>query len=296
MYTVMSATLALGIPAACVVAILKYRLYGIDVVISKTVAYAVLAAFLTAVYVLLVVGAGTLAGSGGRPSLGLSILATAVVAVAFQPVGERAQRFANRLVYGKRATPYQALSQLSERMASTYATEDLLPTMATIVAEATGAARADVWLRDGDELRAVASCPADAGSRPAIALAGGEFPAGGGADRRVPVMHHAELLGALSITKNAGMPSLRPRTSWSATSPHWQGWCCATSGSPGSSSPGWQNSEHHVSAWSPPRTGNASGWNATSATARSGSWPAWPASSSWRPRRWSTTRFRRKRC
>jgi signal transduction histidine kinase len=201
MYTVMSATLGLGIPAACAVAILKYRLYGIDVVISKTVAYAVLAAFITAVYVLLVVGAGALAGSGGRPSLGLSILATAVVAVAFQPVRERVQRFANRLVYGKRATPYEALSQLSERMASTYATEDLLPTMATIVAEATGAARADVWLRDGDELRAIASCPADAGSRPAVALAGGEFPAGGGADRRVPVMHNGELLGALSITK-----------------------------------------------------------------------------------------------
>jgi len=151
-----------------------------------------------------VVGAGALAGSGGRPSLGLSILATAVVAVAFQPVRERVQRFANRLVYGKRATPYEALSQLSERMASTYATEDLLPTMATIVAEATGAARADVWLRDGGELRAIASCPADAGSRPAVALAGGEFPAGGGADRRVPVMHHGELLGALSITKKRG--------------------------------------------------------------------------------------------
>jgi signal transduction histidine kinase len=203
MYTVMSATLGLGIPAACAVAILKYRLYGIDVVISKTVVYAVLAAFITAVYVLLVVGAGALAGSGGRPSLGLSILATAVVAVAFQPVRERVQRFANRLVYGRRATPYEALSQLSERMASTYATEDLLPTMARIVAEATGAARADVWLRDGGELRAVASWPAGADPRPAVALAGGEFP-GRGADRRVPVMYHGELLGALSITKKRG--------------------------------------------------------------------------------------------
>jgi signal transduction histidine kinase len=204
MYTVMFATLGLGIPAACAVAILKYRLYGIDVVISKTVVYAVLAAFITAVYVLLVVGAGALAGSGGRPSLGLSILATAVVAVAFQPVRERVQRFANRLVYGKRATPYQALSQLSERMASTYATEDLLPTMATIVAEATGAARADVWLRDGDELRAVASCPADAGPTPAMRLVGEQLPAVGGAGRIVPVMHHGELLGALSITKKRG--------------------------------------------------------------------------------------------
>jgi two-component system NarL family sensor kinase len=119
MYTVMFATLGLGIPAACAVAILKYHLYDIDVVISKALVYAVLAAFITAVNVLLVVGVGTLAGRGGRPSLGLSILATAVVAVLFQPVRERVQRLANRLVYGRRATPYEALAQLSERMAGT---------------------------------------------------------------------------------------------------------------------------------------------------------------------------------
>jgi len=113
----------------------------------QTVVYAVLVVFITAVYTLVVVGAGAVAGSGGRPSLGLSILATVLIAVAFQPVKERAQRFANRLVYGKRATPYQALAQLSERVAGTYATESLLPTMARIVAEATGAARVDVWLR-----------------------------------------------------------------------------------------------------------------------------------------------------
>ena len=162
MYAVMFGTLGLGIPAACAVAILKYRLYDIDVVISKTVVYALLAAFITAVYVLLVVGIGTLAGFGGRPSLGLSILATALVAVAFQPVRARAQRLANRLVYGTRATPYQALSELSEQVGGTYAPGELLPTMARIVAEATGAARTDVWLRSGGALTDDAWWPASA--------------------------------------------------------------------------------------------------------------------------------------
>jgi signal transduction histidine kinase len=193
------------LPVAIGIAILKYRLYDIDVVISKTVVYAVLAAFITAVYVLLVVVIGSLAGLGGRPNLALSILATALVAVAFQPVRARAQRLANRLVYGQRATPYQALAQLSERMAGTYATESLLPTMATIVAGATGASRADVWLRDGGELHAVASWPAGAGPRPAIALAGGAWPpAAAGADQLVEVRHDGELLGALSVTKKRG--------------------------------------------------------------------------------------------
>jgi signal transduction histidine kinase len=204
MYAVMFATLGLGIPAACAVAILKYRLYDIDVVISKTVVYAVLAAFITAVYVLLVVGIGSLAGSGGRPSLGLSILATALVAVAFQPVRVRAQRLANRLVYGTRATPYQALSELSEQVGGTYATGELLPTMARIVAEATGAVRTDVWLRSGGELTAGAWWPAEAGSRPALVLAGAALPAAPGGERMVPVTHDGELLGALSVTKKRG--------------------------------------------------------------------------------------------
>jgi signal transduction histidine kinase len=181
------------------------QLSDIHVVISKAVVYAVLAAFITAVYGLLVVGVGSLAGSGGQPDLGLSILATALVAVAFQPVRTRAQRLANRLVYGKRATPYQALAQLSEQMAGTYATESLLPTMAAIVAAATGAGRSDVWLRDGGELRAAASWPADAGPRPAIALTGGALPAAAaGTDRLVEVRHGGELLGALSVTKKRG--------------------------------------------------------------------------------------------
>jgi signal transduction histidine kinase len=164
----------------------------------------VLAVFITAVYTLVVAGAGAVAGSGGRPSLGLSIVATAVVAVAFQPVKERAQRFANRLVYGRRATPYQALAQLSERVVGTYASEELLPTMARIMAEATGAARADVWLRSGGELRDGARWPADTEARPAMPLTGGGLPAAQSGERIVPVSHHGDLLGALSIIKKRG--------------------------------------------------------------------------------------------
>jgi signal transduction histidine kinase len=204
MFGLMFLTLAVGIPAACAVAILKYRLYDIDVVISKTVVYAALAAFITAAYVLVVVGVGALAGSGGRPSVGLSILATALVAVAFQPVRERVQWLANRLVYGRRATPYQALAQLSERVAGTYASEELLPTMARIVAEATGATRTEVWLRSGGELRDGARWPADAEPRPTMPLTGSGLPAAQSGARIVPVMHHGELLGALSIIKKRG--------------------------------------------------------------------------------------------
>src|SRR6266576_3260432 len=173
-YTNGIVSLALAsIPVAMGIAILTRRLYDIDVIVNKTVVYLSLAAFITAVYIALVVGIGQAVGQQGKAGFRLSVLATAVVAVAFQPVRERVQRLANRLVYGKRATPYEALAQLSERMAGTYATEDLLSRMALIVAAATGADRADVWLRDGDVLRADASWPADAEPPPPVPLAGG---------------------------------------------------------------------------------------------------------------------------
>ena len=148
-----------AIPASAALAILKYRLYDIDVVINRTLVYGALAAFITAVYVGIVVGVGSVVGSGGQPNLVLSIVATAIVAVAFQPVRERLQKIANRLVYGKRATPYEVLSQFSERVAETYAAEEALPKMARVLAEGTGAERARVWLRAGALVRPAAAWP-----------------------------------------------------------------------------------------------------------------------------------------
>src|SRR5207248_4332440 len=98
------------------VAIFRYHLYDIDVVINKTLVYGSLAVFITGVYVAIVVGLGSLAQRGARPSLALSIAATAVVAVAFQPVRAWVQRLANRLVYGRRATPYEVLAEFAGRM------------------------------------------------------------------------------------------------------------------------------------------------------------------------------------
>jgi signal transduction histidine kinase len=187
---------------------MKYRLYDIDVVISKTVVYGSLAAFITAVYVLVVVGIGSLGSgslhAGSRPSLGLSILATAVVAVAFQPVRERMQHLANRLVFGKRATPYEALSEFAGRMGGAYAAEDVLPRMTRVLAEGTGADRAVVWLKDGAELVAGACWPADAGPLQRAALPGGEVPAIAGTDRVALVHYQGETLGALSVSKRPG--------------------------------------------------------------------------------------------
>ena len=89
-------------PISIGIAILQYRLYDIDVVIRKTLVVGVLAVFIGAVYVAVVVGLGSFADSPA-----LRIAATALVAVAFQPSRDRANRWANPLEYGARATPYE---------------------------------------------------------------------------------------------------------------------------------------------------------------------------------------------
>jgi signal transduction histidine kinase len=188
------------IPLAIGASILRYRLFDLDLVINRALLFGALAVFITVVYVAIVVGVGALVGSQASPVL--SAAAAAVVALAFQPIRRRAQRFADRLVYGKRATPYEVLSELSERVGHAYATEDLLPRMARALGEGTGAARADVWIRVGDELRPEATWPADVPAPPArSATDEAEVTSSSIVE---PVRHQGELLGALSIEKRPG--------------------------------------------------------------------------------------------
>jgi signal transduction histidine kinase len=199
--TLVDALAIIPLAVAIAIAILKYRLYDIDVVINKTLVYGSMGAFITAVYVAIVVGIGRAIGSDRN--VALSILATALVAVAFQPVRERVQRFANRVVYGKRATPYEVLSEFSGGMSHAVATEELLPRMARIVAEGSGAARADVWLHVGSELVREATWPAGNGQVRLVAPLGDDRTLSD-SDMAVPVRHQGELLGVISVKKSAG--------------------------------------------------------------------------------------------
>jgi signal transduction histidine kinase len=201
--------LAVVLPMTIGLAVMKNGLYDLDVVISRTLVYGSLAVFVTAVYVGIAVGLGTLVGSGGKPNLALSIVATAIVALGFQPVRERVQKIANRLVFGKRATPYEVLSQFSSRVAETYAGEEVLSRMARVLQEGTGAEAATVWLRGGDELRPAATEPNGAPGYEPQAMQNGSLPEIPGSTRTVAVRHQNEILGALSIVKRRG-ESLTP--------------------------------------------------------------------------------------
>jgi signal transduction histidine kinase len=189
----------LTIPVSIGFSVLRYRLYDIDLVINRTLVYGALATFISAVYLVAVVGVGALLGLGNHVHLLLSLLAAGVVALAFQPARERLQRLANRLVYGRRATPYDALAVLSRRVAETAPSELLLNEMVRTGCAALGVPSASLWLSAGQELRPVAAWPP--GTRH-------QAPRGSSCNGSglctVPVQHDGTLLGAISVLVPAG--------------------------------------------------------------------------------------------
>jgi signal transduction histidine kinase len=195
----------LGFPAAITVGILKYRLYEIDVIINRAVVYGLVSAGLTAVYAGIVLGVGTLAGQQNSPLL--TIAAAVAVALLFQPARQRARRVANRLVYGERATPYQVLSDIADDMAGQLDYDKAVAKMVTVLAGATGAVRAEAWIRVGPELRPVTIWPDGSSPPDALPLAdGADLPDFEAASRAVAVRHGDELLGALALLKPRSEP------------------------------------------------------------------------------------------
>jgi signal transduction histidine kinase len=130
---------ALGIaftllPITMGVAILRYHLWDIDILISRTLVYLCLSASVVAIYVFIVGWLGTTFQTGSN--LFFSLLATGVVAVLFQPLRERIQRMVNLRIYGERDEPYTAISRLSRRLEDALAVESVLPAIASTIREA----------------------------------------------------------------------------------------------------------------------------------------------------------------
>jgi signal transduction histidine kinase len=186
-----------GIPVASAVAVLKYRLYDLDVVVRRTVVAGLVAAAFTAIYAVVVVAVGAVTGRSGDSAL--TFAAAALAAVALQPVRARAGLLADRLVYGKRATPYEVLSDFAGQIAGTYSTEEVLPQMARMVAEATGAERAEVWLRSSGTEHLEAAWP-NAAAAPHAPSAPVTVAEPGERTQAFPVEHRGERLGTLRVT------------------------------------------------------------------------------------------------
>jgi signal transduction histidine kinase len=189
--TVIQTVGLMAIPAAIGIAILRHRLFDIDLIISRGLTYGALALLATTTYVALVVGVGTLLGRTPGTNLVLSIVATAFVAVAFQPVRQWLDAAANRLVYGRRQAPYESLTGFTRGLAGNYSVDEVLPRMVEAIAEGLRCRAAAVMVDQG---------PAQALARwPSTTPLPDEQ-----ASQVVEVRHQGERHGSLAVWTHAG--------------------------------------------------------------------------------------------
>jgi two-component system NarL family sensor kinase len=121
-----------GMVIAIAFAIFKYRLYDIDLLFNRTLVYGALTACVVGLYILVVGALGTFFQTQGN--LIIALLATGIVAALFQPLRERLQRGVNRLIYGERDDPVEALSRLGRQLAMAVPPDKVLPTLVETIA------------------------------------------------------------------------------------------------------------------------------------------------------------------
>ena len=143
------------VPVCTYIAILRYNLYDIDVVINRTLVYGALTACIVGIYVFAVVALGALFQARGN--LAVSLLATGLVAVAFQPLRGRLQRGVNRLMYGERDDPYAVISRLGKRLEAALDPQAVLPTVVETIAQALKLPYAAILLKEGEGFRTAAA-------------------------------------------------------------------------------------------------------------------------------------------
>jgi hypothetical protein len=146
---------ALAVPICTYIAILRYNLYDIGVVINRTLVYGTLSVCVVGIYVLTVVALGYLFQAQGN--LAVSLSATGIVAVVFQPLRGRLQRGVNRLMYGERDDPYAVISRLGKRLEAAIEPEAVLPTVVETIAQALKLPYAAILLEEEGQFRTAAA-------------------------------------------------------------------------------------------------------------------------------------------
>jgi signal transduction histidine kinase len=179
----------LALPICTGVAILRWRLYDIDLILNRSSVMALLSGFVALGYVAVVVALAELAhDKAAWPSL----VATVLVALAFQPARRRASQLADRLVYGEQAAPYEALAAFTDELKHSSSLADLLPRTAEAAGRVTGAERARVWVELPGHPPTTAEWSDTAGR------------GGPTQEELVPVVEGGEQLGGLVMTMPPG--------------------------------------------------------------------------------------------
>ena len=176
-------------------------------VLPRVLVWVGLAGFVVGVYVVVVRGVGVIIGRTDSPSVVLSVLATATVALSFARVQAAIERWVSRLLGARSAAPYDVLSRFSASLPEEETAEELPARMARLLAEGTGAQWAQVWVSVAGRSTLAATWPAgaDPTETPPDLLPGARDASGQGL-RALAVTHGGEPLGVLRLQERPGLP------------------------------------------------------------------------------------------
>ncbi|HVP22173.1 MAG TPA: histidine kinase [Anaerolineaceae bacterium] len=176
------------IPLSLAIAVMRYRLWDIDLLISRTLIYAVLTAIVIIIYILLVGGLSALFQLSGN--LLVSLFATGLIAILFQPLRDRLQRGINRLVYGDRGDPVIVLRNLGQRLSSVVTQEAVLPTVVESISQALRLSYVAVTLKEGEDFVPAATC--------------GQLSLPDESIQLLPLNYQSETIGQLIVSRRSG--------------------------------------------------------------------------------------------
>jgi two-component system NarL family sensor kinase len=181
----------LGIAVAAAIAILRHRLYDINLIINRTLVYTTLMIGVAALYGLVVGALGVLFQASSN--LFVSLLATGLAAILVQPMRDGLQRGVNHLMYGERDDPYAVLSSLSRRLEGSLSPEATLPAVVETVAQALKLPYVAIALKREGDFRIAAS----------YGLVGEELV-------QLPLIYQGEIVGQLKLSTRSPIESFTP--------------------------------------------------------------------------------------
>jgi signal transduction histidine kinase len=202
--------ISLFVPVAIVIAVLRYRLWDIDILINRTLVYGALTGIIVSAFVIMVGFLSILFQSSGNSII--AIIATGLVALLFNPLRQRLQRAVNRFMYGARDEPYTALSRLGRQLKSTLAPEAVLPTVVTTVRDVLKLPYVAIYLQqDSHGYKIVAES-----ASPSVRMQDGSIhvPGMNREGRCIPLIHQGETLGYIVLGPRA------PNEAFSSTDLH----------------------------------------------------------------------------
>jgi signal transduction histidine kinase len=180
----------LGFPLTIAIAIFKYRLYDIDLIINRTLVYGALTLMVVALYGAIVFSVSRILHD--ENNLIASLFATATIAIVFQPARERLQRSVNRWLFGERDDPAGVLARLTGQLEAADSGASLLSSLVAMIASSLKLPYVAVWMREADGTMEVA---AQTGQPPNDV-------------ERLPLLHQQESIGTLVIAPRTPGESL----------------------------------------------------------------------------------------